>query len=192
MGTMKGSTRLATGQDFVAKEGYSWNQVWPIWPWNDWTGKFCNVSYLGQGVTHPISTNWGLTKMATALQMTFWNVFPYMKIIVFWLKFHKKNVSKDLMLNRSALVQFMAWPQTGDKPLSEPMMTKMHNSISMVLCKTALYLVHQQRRWYSLVLSHQYVVTKPQWINLEQDGAQVGMKHDNSYSWLYFPFHEDY
>ena len=38
--------------------------------------------------------------------------------ITIWLKF----VPKDPIENNAALVQIMAWHQTGDKPLSEPMM----------------------------------------------------------------------
>ena len=35
-----------------------------------------------------------------------------------------KFVSRDLIDDKSALVQVMAWRQTGDKPSPEPMMTQ--------------------------------------------------------------------
>ena len=35
-----------------------------------------------------------------------------------------KFVPKDLIDNKSALVQVMAWSRTGDKPLPEPIMTQ--------------------------------------------------------------------
>ena len=35
-----------------------------------------------------------------------------------------KFVSRSLIDNMSALVQVMAWRQTGDKPLPEPMLTQ--------------------------------------------------------------------
>ena len=39
-----------------------------------------------------------------------------------------KFVPKDLIDNKSALVEVMAWCQTGDKPLSEAMMTQFTNA----------------------------------------------------------------
>ena len=71
--------------------------------------------------------------------MTFSNVFSCMKIfnnsIISWLKF----VPKGLIGNNTALVQIMAWHLRGDKPLSEPMMSK----VGMHIC-----------------------VTRPQWVNI--------------------------
>ena len=60
-----------------------------------------------------------------------------MKSFVSWLKF---DLSLLMMIgpiaNKSALIQVMAWHRTGDKPLSEPMMTQftdawMHQLASM-------------------------------------------------------------
>ena len=39
-----------------------------------------------------------------------------------------KFVRKSPIDNKSALVQVMAWRQTGDKPLPEPMMTQFTNA----------------------------------------------------------------
>ena len=39
------------------------------------------------------------------------------------MKISLKFVPKDLIDNKSALVQVRAWRQIGDKPLSEPMLT---------------------------------------------------------------------
>ena len=36
--------------------------------------------------------------------------------------------TKDPVDNKSALVQVMAWHQTGDKPLPEPMLTQFTNT----------------------------------------------------------------
>ena len=58
--------------------------------------------------------------MADILQMTFPNVFSYMKndwlsiSIKIWLKF----IPKCLIDNKPALVHIMAWRRTGDKPFS--------------------------------------------------------------------------
>ena len=56
--------------------------------------------------------------MAAILQTTFSNAFSWMKIAVFF-----KYVCNDPIDNNPALVQMMAWRQTGDKPLSEQMVT---------------------------------------------------------------------
>ena len=39
-----------------------------------------------------------------------------------------KFVPKDVIDNKSAFVQVMAWHQTGDKPLAEPMMTQFNEA----------------------------------------------------------------
>ena len=44
------------------------------------------------------------------------------KTTVFWLKFSLEFVPNGPINNKPALVQIMVWHQTGDKPLSEPMM----------------------------------------------------------------------
>ena len=43
-----------------------------------------------------------------------------MKIVVFQFKFHWNMFQGSPIHNNSALVQIMAWFQTGNKPLSEP------------------------------------------------------------------------
>ena len=57
-------------------------------------------------------------------QTTFWNTFSSMKTFEFWLKYQLMFVHRGLSDNKSALIWEMAWCQTGDRPLSEPMMTK--------------------------------------------------------------------
>ena len=50
-----------------------------------------------------------------------------MKMLEFWLKFHW-SLFLDVIANKRALVQVMAWRQAiiinGDMPLSEPMLTQ--------------------------------------------------------------------
>ena len=41
----------------------------------------------------------------------------------------KKIVPKSPFVNKSALIQVMAWYLTGDKPLCEPILTKMFDAI---------------------------------------------------------------
>ena len=70
--------------------------------------------------------------MASMLQMEFFNIYFYMKIVVFWLKFNSlyencciliqispKFVLKDPVKNKQALVQRIAWLWASDKSLSE-------------------------------------------------------------------------
>ena len=53
--------------------------------------------------------------------------FPWMKMFVFYTQISLKFVPKYLIHNKSALVQVMGWCQTGNRPLPEPMSTKMHD-----------------------------------------------------------------
>ena len=63
-------------------------------------------------------THWGLNKLADILQMTFSNTFSWMKV-----------VEIELLLitygpvDKSVLVQVMAWHQTVAKPKVKPMLT---------------------------------------------------------------------
>ena len=52
--------------------------------------------------------------------------------VLIWLKISQKFVPKVRIANIPALVQIMAWRQSGDKPLSEPMMV----SLLMHICIT--------------------------------------------------------
>ena len=70
----------------------------------------------------PLLTHWGRGKMATISQTTlsiFLNENVRMSI-----KISLKFVSKGPINNIPVLVQIMAWPRLGDKPLPEPMMVK--------------------------------------------------------------------
>ena len=67
-------------------------------------------------------------KMAAILQTTFLNAFSWMKSFVFRFKISLKLVPKGPIDNQSALVQVMAWRRTGDKPLSEPVLSQIRNA----------------------------------------------------------------
>ena len=82
----------------------------------------CGVSFFSYRYFYIIlflwsRTHWGQDKMADILQMIFTNALCFKKIIVFWFKFHL-----------SLLVQIMAWCWSGNKPLSEPMMSQFTDS----------------------------------------------------------------
>ena len=65
------------------------------------------------------------------------DIFEYIFLQEKFLHFEKnklKFVSKRLIDNRSALVQVMAWHQTGAKPLPEPMLTQFNDAY---LCQQA-------------------------------------------------------
>ena len=84
-------------------------------------------------------THWGRDKMDAISQTTYSNAFSWMKIGVFWWKFHWNLFPMQGPINHiPALVQIMAWRLRGDKPLSEPMLVSL--------------------------LTHIYV-TWPQWVN---------------------------
>ena len=59
--------------------------------------------------------------MAAISQTTFSSAFPWMKTRILN-KISMKYVPQGLIDYMAALVQMMAWHQTGDKPLPEPMM----------------------------------------------------------------------
>ena len=65
--------------------------------------------------------------MATISETTISNAVTSME---FWIskKVSLKFVSKGLFDNKSALVQVIAWRQTGDKPLPYPMMTQLNDA----------------------------------------------------------------
>ena len=70
-----------------------------------------------------VLTHWGWDKRVSILHLTYSNSFSCVKIVVFWLKFHWNLFPMaQLTIIKPALVHIMAWRQTDDKLLSEPMM----------------------------------------------------------------------
>ena len=62
-------------------------------------------------------------KMAAISQTIFSDAFSWLKSFVFWLNF-TEVFPKGPDDNNPVLVQIMAWRRIGDKPLSEPMLTR--------------------------------------------------------------------
>ena len=62
-------------------------------------------------------------KMAAFSQTIFSDAFSWMKKFKISIKMSLNFVPKGSIDNNPALVQIMAWRQTGDKPLSEPILT---------------------------------------------------------------------
>ena len=60
-------------------------------------------------------------KMAVISQTTFSNAFLWIEKLCILIPISLKFVPKVAVDYKSALVQVMAWHQTGEKPLSEPM-----------------------------------------------------------------------
>ena len=87
-----------------------WPFVWGIHPQHHITSQSLN------GLTH-----WGRHKMAAISQTTLSNAFFFNESCCVLLKISWKYVRKDPIVNNPALVQIMAWCQTSNKPLSEPM-----------------------------------------------------------------------
>ena len=70
--------------------------------------------------------------MTDVLQTTYWETF-YNQILL-------KGVTVGATDDKSLLVQVMAWPQTGAKPLPEPMMTWFTYKCHLVsMCEVAIY-----------------------------------------------------
>ena len=74
-------------------------------------------------------THLPLDKMAAISWMIFSNVFSCMKSFVFRFEFHWRFVPKDPINNKPALVLVMAWHQTVDKSLPEPILTLLYAAI---------------------------------------------------------------
>ena len=84
--------------------------------WLDWNDKSTSLHTL---VWPHSLTLWGWDKMDAISQTPFWSAFHWMKT---WIlnKISLKYVPCGLIDIMAALVQIMAWSQTGDKPLYEP------------------------------------------------------------------------
>ena len=63
------------------------------------------------------------TKMATHFADNIFKVIFFSENCCILTQIPLKFVHKGPINNKPALVQIMAWRQTGDKPLSEPMLT---------------------------------------------------------------------
>ena len=74
-----------------------------------------------RSLDHNDLTQWGRGKMASIFQTTFSNAFSWMKTKIS-IKISLKFVPKAPIDNMPSFVQRMAWHQSGDKPLFEPMM----------------------------------------------------------------------
>ena len=65
----------------------------------------------------------GIDNMAAILQMTFLKSYSWMKILALWYECYW-HFSMSPIDNQLVLAQIMAWHQSGDKPLFEPMMAQ--------------------------------------------------------------------
>ena len=77
--------------------------------------------------------------MADISQTTFSNVFSWNENFRISIEMSLNLVPKGPIDNKSVLVQVMAWRRTGDKPLPEPMLTR----ISAALGGEELSNLHQ-------------------------------------------------
>ena len=71
-----------------------------------------------------VLTYWNLNKMDKNFQTTFSIEFLWMKIVVFWFKFHQRLILR--ISSKAAMVWVTALCLTGTKPLSELILTKFH------------------------------------------------------------------
>ena len=72
-------------------------------------------------------THWSQDNMDEISQTIFLNAFSWIKIYDIWISIDisQKLFPKGPNHNIPALIQIMAWPRPGDKPLSERMMVKL-------------------------------------------------------------------
>ena len=121
---------------------HKWPVTWKMFPFDDvimqrdnpvgtlwWVSDIIVITLNDNthvGFQTSISAHWNQKKMAAILETTFRMAFSSTKNFI-GLKFHR-----NLFLRvrwKSALVQIMAWCRTGDKPLPEPMLSKIHDDM---------------------------------------------------------------
>ena len=71
---------------------------------------------------------WGRNKIDSIVQTTFSNAIFLNENYWIPIKISLKFVPKGQINKIPALVQIMAWRRTGDKPLSEPMLTQFNDA----------------------------------------------------------------
>ena len=86
-----------------------------------------------------------LDKMVAISQTTFSNSFLLIIFFCIWIWISLKFVPKCPIENKSALVQIMTWHRTGDKPLSEPMLTWSTDAYMRRSVEISLLIVAQWR-----------------------------------------------
>ena len=99
--------------------------------------------YNSQPLTH-----WGWGKMAAIFKCILLN-----ENVTIWIKISLKFVPEGPINNILAMVQLMAWHQTGDKPLSEPMMVR----LPMHICVTRPQRVHNNTRIKTITTDYHYL-----------------------------------
>ena len=91
-----------------------------------WAAKLSGFHHLNiHDRRHKTLTHLPLNKMAAILRTIFSDAFSWMTFFSFWNKISLKFVSKGPIDNNPALVYIMAWHWLNDKPLSEPMLTRL-------------------------------------------------------------------
>ena len=74
-----------------------------------------NVQWANENLTDLI--DWGLYKMAGILHKAFWHAFNWIKMFLFWFKFHWNLGLRDQSIGKkSAVFLVTVWHRTGDKP----------------------------------------------------------------------------
>ena len=102
-------------------------------------------------------THWGLNIMANILQMTFSNIFSMNAWSL--IRISLTYIPKGPIVKKSALVQVMAWRRTGDKPLSEAVLTKTHDAIGHSELTLDTRLNYSGRPWsyWSCTFTYLYI-----------------------------------
>ena len=119
---------------------------WTVYSGKTWSTSWCFSHFHHQAInSHHIDmvdpTQWGLNKMAHILQTTFWNEFSSMKNQVFWIKFHW-TVFQWVWLTMSTFRSGNGLEPSGNKPLSDPMLSKFFYS---------LWCHYASMSWYVLI-----------------------------------------
>ena len=123
-------------------------------------------------------TQWRRDKMAAIFQMTLSKWFSYMKIIVFWLKFHWNLFHRSNSLY--SLVQIIAWWRTGDKLLSEAMSAFFTDAYMPNRWQAEQATNHYLKQCWHVLQTH-ICITRPQWVKSPMEPKLILSFHHDMY-----------
>ena len=101
-----------------------------------------------------------LDKMAANSHTTLLDTFPWMKSFYLLIKISLKFVAKGPVDNKWALVKIMAWRRIGNKPLSEPMLTRFTDS-TRGRWAVLIYWQFFQALFPGQMMKYQYIMNFP-------------------------------
>ena len=114
------------------------------------------------------------------------NIFKYIFLnenVSISVKILWKFVPRGLINNIPALVQIMAWRQSGDKPSSEPMMVSLLTHVSFGLNELICHLISKRNTFVKITQSHNVLISK------RNPFVKITQSHDRLFSNFFYLFY---